>query len=45
MSLRSVLAKLESANGVIVNSEIVRVTNNVEILDNQKFYRMRINLN
>ena len=35
----------EQENIEIVNSEIVRVTNNVEILDNQKFYRMRINLN
>ena len=35
----------EQENIEIVDSEIVRVTNNVEILDNQKFYRMRINLN
>ena len=41
----TIIKIFDQENIEIVDSEIVRVTNNVEILDNQKFYRMRINLN
>ena len=32
-------------NFEVISSEIIRVTNNIETIDNQKFYRMRIDLN